>query len=170
MFGVMTFVDGATKMGLSIGIVNSYDKTLPIKIAAGARVFVCDNLCFSGDITYTRKHTKNVRKDVEEAIRNRVLFSEKIFRRILKDSNIMRNRKIDDDEAYRMLGLLFGHKVINTPQLNASLKEWRNPSHKEFRPRTGWSLYNTITSALKTTQPNQVMEKHIALHDLFASA
>ena len=170
MFGVMTFTNGSTKLGLTIGLGNSYDKTLRVKIAAGAKVFVCDNLCFAGSITYTRKHTKNVWEDIEEAVADRIVLSEEIFQDIVHCADEMGKRKIDDDEAYQMLGLLFGHKVVNTPQLNASLKGWREPTHREFRPRNVWSLYNSVTAALKTTQPKQIMEKHIELHRLIVSA
>lgn len=170
MFGIMTFTNGSTKLGLTIGLGNSYDKTLRVKIAAGARVFVCDNLCFHGGITYTRKHTRNVWEDIEAAVADRILLSEQIFQEIVQDAEEMRRQGISDDDAYRVLGLLFGHGVVNTPQLNASLKGWREPTHREFKGRNRWSLYNAVTAALKTTQPKQVMEKHNELHRLLASA
>src|SRR5436190_1504327 len=35
---------------MSVGIRNSIDKTLAASICLGQRVFVCDNLCFSGEV------------------------------------------------------------------------------------------------------------------------
>jgi hypothetical protein len=39
-----------------LGLRNSHDKTFPAGIVAGASVFVCDNLSFSGEIKFARKH------------------------------------------------------------------------------------------------------------------
>jgi len=45
------------EMNFSIGIRNSIDKTHSVGFCAGKRVFVCDNLVFSGDFVIFRKHT-----------------------------------------------------------------------------------------------------------------
>lgn len=45
------------EMQFSIGIRNSIDKTHSVGFCAGKRVFVCDNLVFSGDFVIFRKHT-----------------------------------------------------------------------------------------------------------------
>lgn len=45
------------EMSFSIGIRNSIDKTHSLGFCAGKRVFVCDNLIFSGDFIVFRKHT-----------------------------------------------------------------------------------------------------------------
>ena len=55
--------------------------------------------------------------------------------------------------------------MIKPRQLTQTLREWRNPIHDEFKERNVWSLYNAMTSALKSTPPNKIMEKHIDLHD-----
>jgi hypothetical protein len=44
-----------------LGLRNSHDKTFPAGIVAGANVFVCDNLSFSGEIKIARKHTRSKR-------------------------------------------------------------------------------------------------------------
>lgn len=41
-----------------LGLRNSHDKTFPAGITAGAQVFVCDNLSFSGEVKLARKHTR----------------------------------------------------------------------------------------------------------------
>jgi predicted SpoU family rRNA methylase len=67
MFAVLTYSNGVEEdMGLSIGIRNSYDKSMSIGVALGARVFVCDNLAISGEIRIVRKHTAGVWKAIED--------------------------------------------------------------------------------------------------------
>jgi len=62
MFGVWQ-VNGAhrsDKLSWCIGIRNSIDRSMPLGLVAGIKVFVCDNLCFSGEIIALRKHTSGL--------------------------------------------------------------------------------------------------------------
>lgn len=61
------FADDAS-MGLSVGWRNSSNKQLPAAVVVGSRVFVCDNLCFSGTLTLKRRHTKNIMDDLPDMI------------------------------------------------------------------------------------------------------
>lgn len=50
LFGVMDLKWGETiEYRAALGLRTSNDKTMSIQMVAGARVFVCDNLVFSGD-------------------------------------------------------------------------------------------------------------------------
>ena len=44
--------------GWVVGLRNSHDQTYPAGLVAGTRVFVCDNLAFSGQVQISRKHTR----------------------------------------------------------------------------------------------------------------
>lgn len=48
----------------ALGLRNGIAKNLSVGICAGERVFVCDNLAFSGAIINFRKHTKGLDSDV----------------------------------------------------------------------------------------------------------
>jgi len=71
---------------------------------------------------------------------------------------------IDNTEAFKMIGLMFGHGILTPRQLPVVKKEWLTPSYDDFRPRTMWSFYNACTEALKSCPPLVIMEKHISLH------
>src|SRR5262245_20791590 len=48
----------ADRVGLSVGVRSSFDKSFPIGFLAGTRCFVCDNLAWNSDLINTRrKHT-----------------------------------------------------------------------------------------------------------------
>lgn len=61
-------IDDTATMGLSVGWRNSSNKQLPAAVVVGSRVFVCDNLCFSGTLTLKRRHTKNIMDDLPDMI------------------------------------------------------------------------------------------------------
>jgi len=164
LFGVHTFQNSDTELGLSIAFRNSLDKSLSVGMAFGAQVFVCDNLALTGSIVKIRKHTTNVHTDLEEMILTGVYRARTSFISAVDDAGKMKQIEIADDGAYRALGHLFGHKVLSPRQMPVALKEWKQSSHKEFEPRTLWSLYNSVTEALKTSAPQNIMERHIGLH------
>src|SRR5207302_7986255 len=62
LFGVLdTDYQVTEEGGAAIGIRTSNDKSLALQLAIGYRVFICDNMAFSGDlIALRRKHTGNL--------------------------------------------------------------------------------------------------------------
>ena len=168
MFGVHTLTSSDTAMGLSIGFRNSYDRTMSVGIAVGASVLVCDNLALSGDITILRKHTLNVIRDMESMALSAIYKSQKVYNQVLKDAENMQVQEISDDNAHRMLGLVYGRGIMTPRQIPVAQREWKKPRYEAFQPRTVWSLYNAITEALKSAPPHAIMDKHLSLHQLFS--
>ena len=166
MFGVHTFKNGDENLGLSIGFRNSYDKSMSVGIAIGASVFVCDNLAFTGEVTILRKHTLNVWQDLEEMMVTSIYRSRNNFNRIVEDAEEMKYAYLSNDNAFRLLGFLYGKGVLMPRQLPVVKREWINPSSKEFSNNSLWSFYNCCTEALKSSPPSRIMEKHIKLHEL----
>ena len=161
-------IDVATEMNktmrYNIAIRNSYDKSMSVGVAMGASVFICDNLALTGDIAIMRKHTTNIIADLEEMLITNIYRSKSNFKDIFQDSVKLKNTKIENDHAYKFLGLLYGNGIIQARQLPHAMKQWRNPVYEDFQDRNAWSLYNAVTDSLKSTPPNKIMENHIGLH------
>lgn len=164
LFGVHTYRNGCTELGLSIGFRNSLDKSLSVGLAFGASVFVCDNLALQGSIMVMRKHTTNVWRDLEELIVSSTLQARTAFHQTRADTEEMKQLQVNDAVAWQVLGFLYGKKVLTTRQLPVALKEWHEPRHPDFKPRSLWSLYNACTEALKASPPQSIMERHLLLH------
>ncbi|MBL7123237.1 MAG: DUF932 domain-containing protein [Candidatus Marinimicrobia bacterium] len=164
LFGIHTFSNSNTNLGLSIAFRNSYDKSLAISLATGSQVFICDNLALHGEIIRIRKHTTNVMADLEMMIITGVLRAKTNFSSVVDDAETMKQVEIENGGAYRALGHLFGHEVLSRRQMPVALREWHKPSHTEFEPRTLWSLYNAVTESLKSSPPQSILERHIQLH------
>ena len=168
LFGVHTYRNGSDSMGLSIGFRNSYDKSMSVGIAIGASVFVCDNLALTGEIAIARKHTANVWQDLEELIISTIYRSQNNFTRIVEDAQVMQGQHLSDNDAYRLIGLMYGNGIISPRQIPVVKKEWLTPQHDAFEDRNTWSFYNAVTEALKTAPPTKIMERHIALHHMLS--
>ena len=65
-FGLLQIENGSptTDHGWILGLRNSSDQKFPAGIVAGAAVFVCDNLSFSGEVQLARKHTRFIERDL----------------------------------------------------------------------------------------------------------
>ncbi len=164
MFGVHTLKNGTSAMGLSIGFRNSYNKSLSVGIAVGSTVFVCDNLCLTGDVTVLKKHTLNVIPSIESLALSAIYKSRSAFKQIQTDSEVMKGIPMSDNEAYRMLGLIYGRGIITPRQIPVVKNEWLKPSHDDFQGRNLWSFYNAVTESLKSSPPQSIMERHLNLH------
>ena len=164
MFGVHTFKNGSSAMGLSIGFRNSYNKSLSVGIAVGGQVFVCDNLCLQGDVTVLKKHTLNVVASLESLALSAIYKSRSAFNQIQEDAEVMKGIPLSDEDAYRTIGLIYGHGIITPRQIPVVKKEWLEPSHDVFENRNLWSFYNAVTEALKSSPPQSIMERHLAIH------
>ena len=170
MFAIHTYKGDDPDMGHAIGIRSSYDKSMSNGLCSGAKVFVCDNLMFSGEVTYMRKHTKNVIKDLEEKAVSVIYNSTVKFFNTVRDRDAMMDVSVTDNQAYEFLGKMAGRKVLKSQQFNTALRCWDKPPYIDFSYKNVWSLYNTCTEALKSTPPNKIIEKHTELHGYVSKA
>jgi hypothetical protein len=167
LFGVMTYEhDTIPELGLTIGIRNSYDQSLSAGLVCGAKVFVCDNLAFSGDIRVSRKHTGDVLGDLENLITSAMYQAPSRHKAIAHDMDYMKEFTCTDDEAYSILGVAYGREILKPRQLLRAKHAWLKPPQEDFEDRNLWSLYNAMTEALKSSSAREIMESHVASHQL----
>tara|TARA_R100001082_G_scaffold8894_2_gene5165 strand:- start:467 stop:1180 length:714 start_codon:yes stop_codon:yes gene_type:complete len=165
MFFTLNYGLEGARNGLTIGGRNSYDKSTSIGLAAGMHVFVCDNLAFSGDqVTYLRKHTGNVEDDMEIMLMRIMKSADNEWKNMDKLTNEMASTPMSDSDAYKKLGLLYGNGVLTPRQLPIVKSEWKDSKYEDFKDKNMWSFYNACTEALKSSPPNQMLNRHIKLH------
>jgi len=168
LFGLSTFMpkeNGSEHpMGLSIGYRNSYDKSMKIGMAIGGRVFVCDNLCLSGEMTVSHVHTGDVIDRMKKDIITCLYGAREAWTSVQEVSGLLEDRPVTLDEGFRFLGSLVGEKVLRPTQFNEACREWRE-SDFGFAPETGWGLYNAVTQGLKSEPVRSVIQKHLDLHE-----
>jgi hypothetical protein len=137
---------------LAIGLRNSHDKAFAINLTAGSRVFVCDNLAFCSDIYVAKKHTRYGRLRFDEGI-SKALANLGQFK-ALEAHRIARYKDVPVTETVAKAAILtaYEQQIIGVRQLDATLHEWKRPSHAEFADRTAWALFNCFTEVLKAKQ------------------
>ena len=136
-----------------LGLRNAHDKRFPAALVAGAQVFVCDNLSFSGEISLSRKHTRFIERDLP-------LLTERAVGQLTErwhsqETRLARYRdaKLGDVEAHDLMIRAVDAGVCPVSTLPKVVGEWRRPSHEAFASRNVWSLFNGFTEALKGNLP-----------------
>lgn len=141
--------DNSPDYGVVIGMRNGHDGAFAAGLTLGARVFVCDNLSFSGDVVFGRSHTRNILADLPGLV-HRAYSGLMGFRKV-QDSRFEAYRQIDleDRDAHSLILRSMRSSVIGQTGIDPVLREWESPSHDEFRPKNVWRLYNAFTEAMK---------------------
>lgn len=166
MFAVLTIDGGDTAdHGLSIGLRQSYDQSLALGVAAGAKVFVCDNLAFSGeDFKIVRKNTTNVWADFRSLLASQIARAPAAFAAMGETFRALKGAPVTEDRGYEVLGLAAGREILTPSQLNVAIGDWRKPRHEAFADRNGWALYNAVTEGLKKGPAAESIDRHAAAH------
>jgi len=151
---------------LVLGLRNSHDKTFPAGIVAGASVFVCDNLSFSGEVKFARKHTRFINRDLPQ-------LTERAIGRLVEkwhdqDRRIAayRERAITDADAHDLIIRATDVGACSNRLIPDVLHQWREPRYQQFANRNTWSLFNAFTEALKGGNLAELPKRAEALHGL----
>jgi hypothetical protein len=101
LFGVLTVQNGnnAADWSLTLGLRSSYDRSLSVGLVAGYRVTVCDNLSFNGEVESTRKHTRNLFRDLPDMLYGMLSQTKALSSRTGSEIERMRNRELNVIDA-----------------------------------------------------------------------
>ncbi|MEJ7860910.1 MAG: hypothetical protein WKF90_04650 [Pyrinomonadaceae bacterium] len=160
MFGVMDLNYEFSGCRFSIGLRNSNDKSMRLALTAGYRVFVCDNMAFSGDFTpMFHKHTRNL--ELKDSISIAVDRIHRGFEPLKAQVEAMHEQGLTDEEVKLIIYRAFLDKQIRgvprhlLPQVHDL---YFTPQHESFLPRNLWSLSNAFTSVFKKLTPVKQFE------------
>jgi hypothetical protein len=156
----------AKSQAREVGLRNSHSKRFPAGLVIGSRVFVCDNLAFSGEIQVARKHTTNILRDLQQLTVRAVGFLAERWMDQEKRIDAYRNHFVGDARAHDLVIKALDARAITVTQIPAILAEYRNPRHAEFEDRTAWSWFNCVTETLKGTNMFALPTRTQALHGL----
>jgi hypothetical protein len=134
-FGLLEVRNGhnADDFGLLVGLRNSHDKSFPAGLVLGARIFVCDNLSFSGEVGIARKHTVFVERDLPQLVERAVGQLGCLRRAQEIRFTAYKHHELTDTQAHDLLIQALDARVVPVTHVPTVLKEWREPRHAEFR-------------------------------------
>lgn len=152
LFGLLTLGQdgGDGDYAVTIGVRNSHDRSFPVGLAIGSRVFVCDNLAFSSEVVIKSRHTRfiydRLPRLVSEGVAGLVAHRHVQEKRIeaYKESEVTSTAHLHDLVLRAYKAQAFPARAITEV-----IDEFESPRHPEFRNWTLWSLFNSTTEVLK---------------------
>jgi len=143
----------------AIGFRSNNVQALAIKLVAGANVFVCDNLCLSGEQALCNKqHTTGLNLPVElDRAVNGLVGQGQRFDELVE---AMQDCNLPARQAQALLFSMFAKKVLPLrllPEVNGNYfspkEEW-----EDCKPRTVWGVHNAVTRALNDLPLNRRLD------------
>lgn len=130
-----------------LGLRNSHNKTLPIGIAFGSRVFVCDNLAFSADHVIRRKHTVKARRELPALLAD--IIAPLKAQRIAQNQKLLtyQGTPLNDAQADHAILDMYRKDIIGVQRIADVMEQWERPAH-DWGDKTVWRLFNAATFAL----------------------
>jgi hypothetical protein len=154
-----------------LGLRNSHDKSFPIGIAIGNRVFVCDNLAFIGDHVIRRKHTIKAKRELPGLVTEIV--------QPLQAQRIAQNQKLLAYQASPLTDELADHAILNmyrqdiigVQRIADVLEQWERPGgEKPVEQRHLMlqllALMAELNSKLESLLPKRTFSTLCELHNL----
>jgi len=169
LFGVIDlFWRKTEEFAAAIGLRTANDKTMSIQIAMGFRVFVCDNLVFSGDlIALRRKHTSGL--DLQREIARSIDRYQEGVLTLERGIEQLRNSELVDSKAKELIFDVFDQAILPTRFFGAVSEAYFTPEESavDCLPRSLWGLHNAITRQVRKLSPGPAFRTTARLGKLF---
>jgi hypothetical protein len=134
-FGLMKLGEDDGDKGYStvIGLRNSHNKAFSAGFVMGSQVFVCDNLCLSGEVKIQRKHTVNILRDLPGLVSQGIGTLGR--KKVEQDTRISyyKDFKLESKDVHDwVVRASVDNGLFPSRSIPKILKEYRTPKHKEF--------------------------------------
>ena len=152
LFGTLDLIkNGIAGTCASLGIRTANNKTMSLQMIAGLRVFVCDNMAFSGDtILMKKKHTSGL--VLMDELKYAMDEYEVHYAKLRADVVALQGYDMTEIAAKLLMHDLFITQSIMPvrlfPEVAAEYFDNR-AGHEEFAGRNAWSLLNAFTEVQK---------------------
>lgn len=162
-------IDETSEYGFIVGWRSSHTKCYAAGLVLGARIFVCDNLNFSGEVKLQRKHTRYIMRDLPNVVMRAT--SKVIEQRTTQDARFAayKGKLLNQAEADHAVINMIRSQAISPSDVLKVVNEFEKPRHLEHLnahgQQTVWTLFNSVTEvATKGTNIFTLPKRSQALH------
>jgi hypothetical protein len=177
MFGLQTLTTDRVRetpgTSFLFGLRAAYDQSFAASIAAGSRVFVCDNLSISGNFVMKTKQTTYYKDRLPRLVEDSINKLALTFRSQSERFDAYKRRELSPQTADAAILELARTGVTSWSNLGRVVAEWDEPSHEEHAEdgRSVWRFFNATTESLKIRNPEHptvwsLPERSTRLHAL----
>jgi len=151
-----------TDRELVFGLRNSHNQKFASSVAVGSSMLVCENLCFSSDITLSRKHTRNIFSELPSIMNKAIQSIQQTWDNEGKRIETYKNTEANEVEVINKLlkaGLIKPTKIGDFLDLVQNGGVDVNGTKGAFHEYRGtlWNIFNAVTESYKNLTANNVM-------------
>lgn len=159
------------EMQLQIGWQNSYNKTLSLKFAIGARIFICQNGAVHGDMgSFKKAHKGSVQQFTPTAITEYIKQAGDTFQTMQREREVMKQIEMTKRTQAELVGrLMLEEQLISSMQVNQIAAELTKPTYDYGAPDSLWELYQFTTQTMRETHPRNWISDHMKAHNFFVN-
>ncbi len=140
----------------ALGIRTGNDRTMKLQMLTGLRIFVCDNMDFSGDeIILHRKHPSQL--DLLPELMGAISRYQVRYSSLLSQVKGLAETTLLDTEAKAIIHDAFLAEIMPLRYLKDVSEAYFHPQIADWEPRTAWVLQNAFTGCMKDMTLNRRM-------------
>lgn len=165
LFAVLDLsLESSDEFSAAMGVRTANDRSMALEIAVGIRVFVCDNLAFSGDlIALRRRHTAKF--DLDADIARAMGRYEGHLLSLQHTIARLQEQPLTDEAARLLLFEIFRREVLPIRHFRRVANTYFAPAADmpDVAPRTVWGLHNACSRAIRDMAPAPAFEATVEL-------
>ena len=154
-----------TDRNVVFGLRNAHDKSFAASVAIGNQMMVCEILCFSSDVKLARRHTTHILSDLPRVLASTVSRVTSHWTDMGKRIEAYKQTEVEN--AADLLVQLVDTKAFPARDIYKAVKEFRSPSHDEFKGGSLWTLYNSVTENLKGGDLTKLPQRTMTMQSVF---
>lgn len=146
-FGVLSLKSPYGDYTDMVGLRNSHDKSFPVGVSFGSRVFCCDNLAFTGEHVIKRRHTPKIKRELPGLIAE--IIEPLGIARLATAQTYDRFKATDIDQrtADHLVMDMYRKDVINLTRIADVVNAYEDEA-QDWGGKTAWRMFNAATFAL----------------------
>lgn len=150
MFGVLDLQLGHglynPEFTMSVGLRNSTDKSLAASVVLGNRVFVCDNLCFTGEVILTKRHDAGIDtllpRKLDNAVKEFIIKFQEVD---VPQIALWKQKEVSLEQGTEFICEVAEIGAIPVIGILKCREYFRHQKHPELQASNVWALMNAIT-------------------------
>ena len=168
LFGVFdTEWQKMSDFGAAVGFRHGINKDLAIHLLCGARVWLCDNLSYSGQQITVRKHSAKLNLGEEM---DRALYKYMQEWRRFKDAiQLQKDTTLEERRVKQLVYDIFQAKILPLRLFPPVTTHVLQMTKEAKTAMTGWWLHNVMTTHIKTLAPAPAFRATARLGKFFAA-
>lgn len=131
--------------GLVLGVRNSHDRRFAAGLTVGSRVFVCDNLAFSGEVVLARKHTRFIERDLAGLVARAFGELSELWLTQAARITAYKAHRLHRVEVHDLVVRMVLAGVFPAASLPVVLRGYEDANRDGD---TAWALFNAVTGLL----------------------